>query len=62
MPDGRSELYAIWRACERLQLSPPDLEKSWTKNSSWMQALCIAYSQIREWEDAIIRSKGILGL
>ena len=51
MPSGRTELYAKWRACERLGLTPPDVKKEWTENTAHTQSLLIAYSQIRDVED-----------
>lgn len=43
-------MYAIWFACERFGLLPPDVKQSWNDNTIWTQALLISYSQIREYE------------
>jgi hypothetical protein len=44
-------MYAIWRACERFALRPPDVRQDWDENSFWVQAQLIAYNQIREHEE-----------
>lgn len=53
-PDGRTTEYAIWRACERLSLDPPNVKRRWEDNDTETQALIIAYDQIRGNEDARI--------
>jgi hypothetical protein len=60
MPKGRSETYAIWKACERLRLSPPNVKPAWRDNDAETQGMIIAYSQIRESEDAETASLGFL--
>jgi hypothetical protein len=50
LPKFRTEDYAIWRACERLSIRPPDV-KDWDDCSVWVQAMIIAYSHIRDYED-----------
>ena len=52
MPKFRTEHYAIWRACERMRMRPPDVKENWDDNNGWVQAKVIAYSQIREYEDS----------
>lgn len=52
VPQGRTGDYAIWRACERLGMLPPGVKSDWDANEPWTKALIIAYSQIREYEDA----------
>ena len=51
MPKGRTTNYAIWRACERLRLTPSNVKKDWDDNTPHMQSMLIAYSQIRDVED-----------
>jgi hypothetical protein len=51
LPKFRTEDYAIWRACERLRIRPPDVLPEWGDNSVWGPAMLIAYSQIRDYED-----------
>jgi len=64
LPRFRTEEYAIWRACERIGIRPPDVNDGWNETDVWMQAMAIAYSQIREMEDAeehknLLRAAGI---
>lgn len=51
MPKGRSVAYAVWRACERMGIRPPYIAGEWNENTSWSQALLLAYSMIRDYED-----------
>jgi hypothetical protein len=60
MPKGRSETYAVWKACERLRLTPPNVKQAWSDNDTETQGMIIAYSQIRESEDADLASIGVL--
>jgi hypothetical protein len=43
-----------WRACERFGVIPSGVKKEWEENVPWIQALLMAYDQIRtiEVEDA----------
>jgi len=52
MPKGRTATYAIWRSCERFNLLPPHVRRSWSDNDVITQAHLIAYSQIRDHEEA----------
>lgn len=52
MPSGRTVQYAMWKACERLRLRPKDVKEEWEDNTPYVQSLLIAYSQIRDVEDA----------
>jgi hypothetical protein len=45
-------MYAIWHACERFRLLPPDVKPQFEDNTAAIQAMLIAYDQIREYEDA----------
>lgn len=47
LPKGRTEEFAIFRACERFGILPPLVELKWEDCSSWIQAMLIAYDQIR---------------
>lgn len=51
LPKFRTEIYAIWRACERLSIRPPDILSDWDSCNPWAQAMLIAYSQIRDYEE-----------
>ena len=51
LPKGRSEDYAIWRACERHGIKPPNVEVTWTDCDVNAKAELIAYNQIRELEE-----------
>ena len=51
MPAYRTEKYSIWRACERLNISPPLVKSRWSDNTEYLKAEILAYSQIREYED-----------
>lgn len=51
LPQYRTLKYAIWKACERLRVLPPDIQSSWDDNLPIMQATILAYSQIRDYED-----------
>lgn len=50
-PDGRTEQYAIWKACERFKIKPPNVQSEWEKNDLFTQCDLIAYSQIRDHEE-----------
>lgn len=52
LPRWRTEKYAIWLACERLDILPPDIKASWDEMNVFNQAEVIAWSQIREIEEA----------
>lgn len=52
MPKGRTTQYAIWLACERARVIPPDVKAHWEDNSAYMQAELIAFSQIRSIEES----------
>jgi len=54
LPPSRTEKYAIWKACERMNIRPPDIESCWDDNNIWCQAQLIAWNQIRDMEDAEI--------
>lgn len=58
-PDGRTNQYAVWRACERLGISPPLIRTKWEDNDTETQALIIAYDQIRGNEDAGIEANRV---
>ena len=45
-------MYAIWRSCERLGVLPPEVKDCWEDNSAISQAFMLAYSQVRECEEA----------
>lgn len=47
MPKWRTEKYAIWYACERFHLLPPNVQPGWDDNNVLIQAELLAYSQIR---------------
>lgn len=51
LPKWRTEKYAIWLACERFRILPPDVKASWDENNVFNQAELIAWSQIREIEE-----------
>jgi hypothetical protein len=52
MPKGRTMKYAIWRACERFGMLPPNVNRDWVANTSRTQSELLGYSQIRDVEDA----------
>lgn len=52
MPKYRTTLYTYWRASERLNIRPPDIPDSWNEMTGYQQSLVLAYSQIREHEEA----------
>jgi hypothetical protein len=43
-----------WRACERFGIVPANVKREWDENPSWVQALLMAYDQVRtiETQDA----------
>lgn len=45
-------MYAIWRACERFGILPPNISSNWNTLAVEEQSDMIAYSQIREIEEA----------
>lgn len=51
LPPSRTEQYAIWKACERMNIKPPEIKSKWDDNNIWGQAQLIAYNQIRDMED-----------
>ena len=52
LPEFRTEIYAKWKACERFGLLPPDIESTWDNNNVWGQAFLLAFSMIRDMEEA----------
>lgn len=52
MPKGRTQKYAVWKACERLHLLPPGVKPSWDENDTETRELIIGYDHIRGLEDA----------
>lgn len=59
---GRTTLYAIWRACERLGIRPPGVKASWEDHATEMQALILAFDQVAshdesEWESSLAGAK-----
>jgi hypothetical protein len=44
-------MYLIWRACERLNLTPKGLKKDFESNANWIIAHVLTYEQIREIEE-----------
>lgn len=61
LPDGRTVLYSMWRSCERLNLTPPNVKEKFEENSPYIQAQLIMYNQIRDYEEqkCIERSSGL---
>lgn len=52
MPKYRTGKYAIWRACERFGVCPPDLSTLvWDDMSSMEQSDFLSYDQIRGAEE-----------
>ena len=51
LPMYRTHLYSEFRACERFGLLPPGINHCWDDNLPWMQALLLAYSEIRNIEE-----------
>ncbi len=52
-PEFRTQEFAIWRACERLRIRPPNIENNWNSNHVWSQAQILAYHRIRDYEEQI---------
>jgi len=50
MPKGRTELYAIWSACERFGIKPPGVKDTWEDCDVFTKANLLAYGQIRSTE------------
>jgi hypothetical protein len=36
-----------WRACERFGIIPSGVKRDWDENPAWIQALLMAYDQVR---------------
>lgn len=51
MPKYRTQRYAVWKACERLGVLPPDIKGSWDENNIVSQAAILAYERIRSNEE-----------
>lgn len=49
----------FWRSCERFNMIPPDIEKTFENNTSWQQAQILAYENIREMEELDIATIGL---
>lgn len=62
LPEFRTIKYAIWKTCERLQIRPPGVKPNWDENDILTQADMLAFTQIRDNEDAIIRQSNIFRL
>lgn len=60
MPDGRSGLYSVFKACERFGIKPPGVKDRWEDMGVEDQAILLSYSQIREDEDAKAESNRLL--
>lgn len=43
--------FAIWRACERYGIRPPGCHDQFDDCPPWLQAMLIAYDQIRQTEE-----------
>ena len=51
MPNFRTELYATWRACERIGILPPEIKGSWDDNGVYAQSQILAYDRVRSHEE-----------
>lgn len=51
IPAGRTAHYAVWRACERVGIRPPDVAASWDDCNVFAQAEVLAFDQIRQHEE-----------
>ena len=51
LPKGRTELYQIWRVCERWGIRPEGVKDTFKDCPAWLQARLIAYEQIRQNEE-----------
>lgn len=51
IPGGRTQEYAVWRACERFGVRPPGVQSEFTDCPPWFQVMLIAYDQIRQTEE-----------
>jgi hypothetical protein len=51
IPDFRTTKYAIWSACERFGILPPDVKPEWDDNGAWAQAELIAYDMIKSHDE-----------
>jgi len=50
-PRYRTGTYAIWHACERLGIRPPEVKSAWDDNGVQIQAMILAYDQIRDHDE-----------
>jgi len=55
IPDGRTQDFVIWRACERLGVRPPGVRENWESMGVWSQAKVLAYDQVRGHDEAQLR-------
>lgn len=62
LPKYRLEDYAIWKACERFHILPPNVTNSWDNCNIDAKAMLIAYNQVRDTEDAEDTKKFFKGL
>ena len=54
---NRTELFAIWRACERFGILPPDVKSSWDECDVIAQAHLLAYEQLQSHDETEIQLK-----
>jgi len=59
MPKHRSMQYAMYRACERFGIIPPNTQARWDDMHSWQHALLIGYDQIRQMEEVEMMAYGV---
>lgn len=58
IPKHRGMAYAMFRACERFGIIPPNCKASWAEMHSWQHALLIGYDQIRQIEEVEMMQYG----
>jgi len=44
-------MFFIFRLCERLGITPPEVKPSWNENSAFIQERLLAYESIRQQEE-----------
>lgn len=51
LPSGRTFLYTVWTACNRIGIRPPGIPESWDECNIKQQAQILAFDLIREKEE-----------
>ena len=51
LPEFRTGVFAIWKACRKVGIRPPDLPDSWNEATALQQALVLAFNQVTDYDE-----------